>query len=260
MKICENCGAYNSDDRMFCVDCNEKLDSKISNAHQKEIDAKIKKTTEKLFNRGDPLYVSVFDKIMGIGCVIASLLLLIFAFILMLKNRGTSDPFIFLIFGVLGAVEAFIPKMNWELEKLRLSLTVSNSDDLSPSSFYRFSRKLSETVCFIICLVGAVITVGAAIHPPVMEYARDMSNTVIDFNVQTVEETVEANPEKWEEIISGGDYTVSKYLEHLKNCNYIGKTESIMIEAIIEIENLDLDYKEYTFAETFLEDYENLTK
>ena len=26
MKVCNKCGAYNSDDRMFCVDCNEKLE------------------------------------------------------------------------------------------------------------------------------------------------------------------------------------------------------------------------------------------
>ncbi len=159
MKLCENCGAHNSDERMFCVDCNEKLDAKISSAHQKELDEKTKALTEKLYNRDNPLYVSLFDKIVGIGCTVCSVILFVGAIILMFKNRGTSDPFLFLLFGVLGAVEAFIPKINWGLEKLRLSFWVNNVDDLSPSEFYKFSRKFSETVCFIICAVGAVLTI-----------------------------------------------------------------------------------------------------
>ncbi len=30
MKLCEKCGAHNSDERMFCVDCSEKLGKPLS--------------------------------------------------------------------------------------------------------------------------------------------------------------------------------------------------------------------------------------
>ncbi len=36
MKICTKCGAYNSDERVFCVDCSEKLGDKISASDEKQ--------------------------------------------------------------------------------------------------------------------------------------------------------------------------------------------------------------------------------
>jgi hypothetical protein len=256
MKICQNCGAYNSDERMFCVDCNEKLSDTINPEQQKEALAKTDATIEKLYNKKDPLYVSLFDKIVGVACIIFSSLLLVLGFVLMLKDRGTSIPFYLIIFGVVGALEAFLPQISWELEKLSLSFKVNNVDDLTPSSFYLIGRKIGATVCLIICLVGAVFTAKEVVHPPVIKIADTLSYVVVDYTSPTVEEIVENFPEEWDEIISGGGYTVSKYLGHLKKCNFIGKREQLMMKAIIEIEDLDMDFNDYSDAGYFILDYE----
>lgn len=195
MKICQNCGAYNSDERMFCVDCNEKLSDTINPEQQKEALAKTDATIEKLYNKKDPLYVSLFDKIVGVACIIFSSLLLVLGFVLMLKDRGTSIPFYLIIFGVVGALEAFLPQISWELKKLSLSFKVNNVDDLTPSSFYLIGRKIGATVCLIICLVGAVFTAKEVVHPPVIKIADTLSYVVVDYTSPTVEEIVENFPE-----------------------------------------------------------------
>ncbi len=257
MKICHSCGAYNSDERMFCVDCNEMLDSRLSDEHQEEMENKIKSTTEKLYNRNDPLHISLYDKIVGIGCIAASALLLVLGFALMLKNRGEAYPFVLMLFGVVGSLEAFAAQMGWNLELMRLSIHYNNVDDLTPSSFYKFSRKFSETVCLIICIVGIVITLASVVHPPVVDYANTLYNY---YNIErdlTVEDRVAENPEMWEEIIGGGNYTVKKYIKHLEGCHIISAREQLMIKAITEIKDLDLDYRYYTEANQFLEDYSN---
>lgn len=256
MKICNNCGAYNSDERMFCVDCNERLLDEINTELQKELNAKSDAVIEKLLNKKDPLYVSLYDKIVGIACIIFSSLLLVLGFVLMFKDRGTSIPFYLIIFGVVGALEAFLPQISWELEKLSLSFKVNNIDDLTPSSFYLIGRKIGATVCLIICLVGVVFTAKEAVHPPVIKIADTLSYAVVDYTSPTVEQIIENFPEEWGEIISGGGYTVSKYLGHLKKCNFIGKREQLMIKAIIEIEDLDMDFNGYTDISHFIADYE----
>ncbi len=260
MKICRKCGAYNSDERMFCIDCNEKMSDKINPEQQKEALAKTGATIEKLYNKKDPLYVSLFDKIVGVACIIFSSLLLVLGFVLMLKDRGTSIPFYLIIFGVVGALEAFLPQISWELEKLSLSFKVNNVDDLTPSSFYLIGRKIGATACLVICLVGAVFTAKEVVHPPVIEMADTLSYSTIDYKSPSVEEIIEHFPEEWDEIISGGEYTVSQYLGHLKKCNFVGKREQLMMKAIIEISDFDMDYHSYTDISHFIVDYEYETQ
>ena len=256
MKICQNCGAYNSDERMFCVDCNERLLDEIDAELQKELNAKSDAVIEKLLNKKDPLYVSLYDKIVGIGCIAVSIILIILGFILMFKDRGTSVPFILSFLGFAAAVDALVPRVGWELEKMRLGLRVNNVDDLIPSNFYLKGRKIVVTVFLVICLVGTALTVNNVVHPPVIQYADTLSLLVIDYKNPTIEEIIENSPEKWDEIISGGGYTVSKYLGHLKKCNFIGKRERLMMKAIIEIEDLDMDFNDYSDAGYFILDYE----
>lgn len=255
MKICQKCGAYNSDERIFCVDCDEKLSDKIDAEKQDAIEEKIAGKIDRLYNQKDPLYVSLYDEIIGIGCIIFSLILFILGTALMLKERGSSVPFVLIIFGVIGAFDGLSPQIGWELEKLRLSFRVNDVDDLTPSGFYLSCRRIAITVCLIICIIGSVFTAKAIIHPPVIEIANTLSYAVVDFTSPTAEEIIEHFPEEWEEIISGDGYTVSQYLEHLKKCNFIGKREQIMMKAIIEISDLDMDYRAYTSPDQFILDY-----
>ena len=129
MKICDSCGAYNSDDRGFCVDCGEKLGDKISEKAEKELDRKINEVSEKMYNKTDPLYVSVFDKAVGTVSLVCLLLLFIICAAALFRQQSV----IFSVYGflclILSAVEAFFPKFNWAIEKFRLSFRISNPDD-----------------------------------------------------------------------------------------------------------------------------------
>ena len=91
MKICDNCGAHNSDKKIFCVDCGEKLDDPISQREQADIENSIDRNIERLYNNTDPLAVTLFDKIIGTVCISGVLILAIMFFIALFtvwrKNR-----------------------------------------------------------------------------------------------------------------------------------------------------------------------------
>lgn len=151
MKICESCGAHNSDSRVFCVDCGTSLGKKISFAQEKKIaeklDEKMEKM-EKMYNSRDPLYVSVFDKIMGISaiaCILFSLTLILLK-PLMNITVSSKDLFYVIIVFAFGAVDALIPKLSWELEKMRLILLVISNEEPQPTEFYMIGRRIGVTL------------------------------------------------------------------------------------------------------------------
>ena len=145
MKICENCGAYNSDSRVFCVDCNSSLGKKISPVQEKKIAEKLDKKMEKMYNSRDPLYVSLFDKIMGISAIACILfcvaLILLKQFITI--NSSAKDLFYTILIFAFGAIEALIPKLSWELEKIRYSWFIISNDDPQPTELYMIGRRIS---------------------------------------------------------------------------------------------------------------------
>lgn len=241
MKICDSCGAYNSDDRGFCVDCGEKLGDKISEKAEKELDRKINEVSEKMYNKTDPLYVSVFDKAVGTVSLVCLLLLFIICAAALFRQQSV----IFSVYGflclILSAVEAFFPKFNWAIEKFRLSFRISNPDDAEPSDFYRIMRKLSE---IILCAVGIAV-LAAAIYtvsrPTVVKYINTLAAGHSE--TETAEEVINSNPDLWEKIISGGDYTVSVFIEELEKSDKTGLKEILMIQAVCEIDSLDSSFK-----------------
>ena len=137
MKICNKCGAYNFDDRMFCVDCNERLNDSEDENLQKDVKSKI----DELYNK--KLDTSVFDKIIGS----VSLVGVVATIIVFISNAITQTSCKALGWGIiafaLSSFEAFCPKINWELEKLALSFRVDSSSDLEPSDFYFIRRKIA---------------------------------------------------------------------------------------------------------------------
>ena len=241
MKICDSCGAYNSDDRGFCVDCGEKLGDKISEKAEKELDRKMNEISEKMYNKTDPLYVSVFDRTVGTVSLVCLLLLFIICAAALFRQQSV----IFSVYGficlILSAVEAFFPKVNWEIEKFRLSFRISNPDDAEPSDFYRIMRKLSE---IILCAVGiAVLAVGifAVSRPPVVKYINIIAEDGPAISSHT-KDYINSNPELWEKIIDGGSYTVDTFIEELEKSGESGLEEKLMIQAVCEIEGLDDSY------------------
>ena len=76
----------------------------------------------------------------------------IFLFPRFASDGRTLFAMIFVLGIVLG-LNALLPKLVWLLEKLRLSATVDNTDDLIPSGWYIISRKLA-------IYLGAILVVS----------------------------------------------------------------------------------------------------
>ncbi len=154
VKICNKCGAYNSDDKMFCIDCNEKLGDKISAEQENKIHNATDITIEKLHNSKDPLYIGKLDKIFGF----ASLAGILVHIILLIFFNSTYEDIRFLWVGIIfftfSAIEAFVPKFTWTIERMRLSLFIKDAEDAEPSEFYIVCRKVAIIVMFAI---GAII-------------------------------------------------------------------------------------------------------
>lgn len=159
MKICDKCGAFNSDERFFCVDCNEKLDDALSQSEQGRIEASIDSKIDGLYNETDPLYVSRFDKIFGFIALIGAVATVVLYVVDLFISHKTEGLWMSLILFLFGTVEAFFPKVTWEIEKLRLSFYIGNAEDSEPSGFYKLSRKLS--ILIFIGVAGFILVANA---------------------------------------------------------------------------------------------------
>ena len=150
MKICDKCGAYNANDRMFCIDCNEKLGRKLSAEEEQKLQTDTSEKLEELYNKRDPLYVSKFDKIVGwfsVGGAVVSLLVAVVNLIVQCDNRFLLYS---LILFLISAVESLVPQVAWELEKLRIHRIAFGADDLEPSPFYFRNRKIAIVVATVL--------------------------------------------------------------------------------------------------------------
>jgi len=70
MKKCHNCGAVQGDDRTTCIDCDSALGRPISKAEEKRIDESIDDKLDSMAERTEDFYVPIYDKIMGVLCII----------------------------------------------------------------------------------------------------------------------------------------------------------------------------------------------
>ena len=94
------------------------------------------------------------DKIGGILGLIFVTAMVIAWIVLGDQREAGIWPFAGILFGLCGIAEAFFPKIGWELEKFRLSFWANGADDLTPSTFYRWSRK---------AVIWLGVTVSAAV-------------------------------------------------------------------------------------------------
>ena len=247
MKICEKCGAVNSDSRTSCVDCGERLGAALTPIEEVKIEQSLDNKLEKLYNNDDPLYVSRFDKIVGgislVGLAAGIILLIISA----VTRRETALLWLGAIFFILSAVEAFIPQFNWAIEKMRLSFIIGNPYDATPSAFYKFSRKAAILIAAVTGIIMISLSASNFRHPPVIKYISDIANNKSAALSSNTADYINASPEKWEKIIGGGDYTVSVFLGELENAGSTGLEENLMMVAISEItgkENLSFAGKD----------------
>ena len=157
MKICDNCGAYNSDKRKLCVDCGETLGDKISEREEQQIRQNIGAKIEKMYNKKDPLYVSTFDKLVGAVSIIGIILCVVFT-VKNYSNHKSSEYLLWAIFYfALSGFEAFVPKLSWCIEQIRLSRYVEDADNIRPSVLYFYSRKLFIIVAAVNGIVSVVV-------------------------------------------------------------------------------------------------------
>lgn len=143
MKICEKCEAFNSNDKFFCVDCGKTLSEKLSDSVEEKVRTEISDRIEKMYNKKDPLYVSKFDKIMGVIAVIGAVATIIYIiFCLFTNHKSTTLVFYAIIFFVLSALDAFVPQLAWSFEKMRLAFIVNGADDLEPGDLYLLFKRI----------------------------------------------------------------------------------------------------------------------
>ncbi len=153
MKICDKCGAHNSDNRTFCVDCNETLGRKLSAAEERNVRADMSKKIEELYNKRDPLYVSKFDKRIGWLSVGGAAVSAVLIGVNLVVQQDIKILLCSLIFFAISSVEALIPQLAWELEKLRIHRIAFGANDLEPSPFYFRSRKIAIVVATVFGIV-----------------------------------------------------------------------------------------------------------
>lgn len=250
MKICTKCGAYNSDERFFCIDCSEKLGDKLSAIDEQQAHDSVNEKIEEMNNKKDPLYVSKFDKVMGLVSLIGVLCSVILVLIGMIAERNFDYLWVGIVFFLLASVESFIPKATWAVEKIRLSFFVRDADDAEPSGFYIVCRKASIVISVLVSIVILMVTFLDFRHPPLRKYIADIAATESVAMSSHTRDYINANPEKWQKIIKSGDHTIEIFISELKEADSTGLEEQLMIEAIIEIsgkENMS-----YTNKDDFL--------
>lgn len=161
MKVCEKCGAINNNERFFCSDCGEKLPAPVSKAYEAEINGRISDTGDKLMRESDPLAVTTFDRITGFvsvgGLLLAVVLLLVGARL----QRFNPELILYsMLFFIVGIISSFLPRLLWFFEKIRLSFTISGSENAEPSDWYLFWRKAGN---LLLCVFGFLLLLIAVI-------------------------------------------------------------------------------------------------
>lgn len=149
MKICTKCGAFNSDNRSFCIDCGKKLGKKLSPLEEEKANAALNEKLDEMYNKNDPLYVNLFDKIMGYLSLALALGTFIFIIISLFISVNSGILWFSVLFFILASLEALVPEIMWAIEKVRLGMTISDADSVLPSSLYLIMRRVVTVILFI---------------------------------------------------------------------------------------------------------------
>ncbi len=135
MKLCKQCGAHNSDERMFCVDCGERLAKPLSQQEEEQLRKTAQEKMEKIYRTTDPLQVNLLDKIMGCASAVG----LVATFIRMLIATGEPTPFsafwLCLVLFSWSVVASVVPGVLWAMGRRR------RWDDGHPGVWYNITRR-----------------------------------------------------------------------------------------------------------------------
>ena len=118
--------------------------------------ATLNRQIEDMCNKRDPLYVSKFDKIIGLASLVLAAFSAVLAVINLITRQNNGYIWLAVVFFLLSSVEALIPRILWELEKLRLGFYINGADDAEPSDYYLKCRKLG-IICAAVFGVAALV-------------------------------------------------------------------------------------------------------
>jgi len=166
MKICSKCGVQQSSDRVFCVDCDNKLGDSISDIEKQKIETETKNKIDKMNEETYQPNVSAFDKIVGFVSLLGLITTIIFMILYKKNVERVPETIYTILFFAISLLFAFFPKAIWAVEKFRLSFTINNYDDAEPSGFYLFMRKALVVCCFIFAIILLIVTIINLINPP----------------------------------------------------------------------------------------------
>lgn len=77
MKICEKCGAHQSDDRQTCLDCGAVLGKPLSDEEERALNEDISDSLTGMSERTEDFYVSPRDRVLGILSIVLAVLMVI---------------------------------------------------------------------------------------------------------------------------------------------------------------------------------------
>ena len=157
MKICKKCGAQYDDDKTFCIDCNEKLGDKLSKSEEQKMHTNLNHQIEDMCNKRDPLYVSKFDKALGAAALVGAVFSAVLAAINLITRQNNGYIWLAVVFFLLSAVVSLIPRIMWELEKLRLGFYINGADDAEPSDYYLKCRKIGSISAAVFGIAALII-------------------------------------------------------------------------------------------------------
>jgi len=149
MRICKVCGREQSDNSKLCTHCGENLDKQFPELELENLRESKGIIQPKSHQESGALTISRADIIAG-SLSFVGLLATIFCN-LFLKNdiNGIALLLVALLF-IYNMAMTLIPGLAWELEKLRVVFSVSNSQDMEPSDFYLTMRKIGPWLLLVI--------------------------------------------------------------------------------------------------------------
>ena len=147
MKVCKECGAVQQDERIFCIDCGEKLDDPISKTEESKIAKEISNSIDVQYDKSDPFAVDLPMKIVAALNIIAAIFSLV---MFIISDRPEkSVVLISFIWYAFSFTDALFPEIIWTLTKFRDFFRYDNFDDLEPSFIYCKIRRIGVWVGLI---------------------------------------------------------------------------------------------------------------
>ena len=129
--------------------------------YEAEINGRISDTGDKLMRESDPLAVTTFDRITGFVSVGGLLLAVVLLFVGARLQRFNPELILYsMLFFIVGIISSFLPRLLWFFEKIRLSFTISGSENAEPSDWYLFWRKAGN---LLLCVFGFLLLLIAVI-------------------------------------------------------------------------------------------------